>query len=132
MIYSPPPPLDHLPHHLTSGIRAPVSWCFISTSNAMAFEPKGVYNRAHVFNGENYGYWKDCMRVHINSIDRNVWTAIQNGPFQITMRNDVSEIVPKPEDQYEIDEKKWSCDWRGRNMIISALGVDECDRWIWN
>ena len=92
----------------------------------MAFEPKGAYNRAPVFNGENYGYWKDCMRVDINSIDRNVWTAIQNGPFQITMRNDAGAIVPKPEDQWnEMDEKKWSCDWRGRNMIISALGVDE-------
>ena len=92
----------------------------------MAFEPKGAYNRAPVFNGENYGYWKDCMRVHINSIDRNVWTAIQNGPFQITMRNDAGAIVPKPEDQWnEMDEKKWSCDWRGRNMIISTLGVYE-------
>ena len=66
------------------------------------------------------------MRVHINSIDRNIWTAIQNGPFQITMRNDAGAIVPKPEDQWnEMDEKKWSCDWRGKNMIISALGVDE-------
>ena len=42
------------------------------------------------------------------------------------MRNDAGAIVPKPEDQWnEMDEKKWSCDWRGRNMIISALGVDE-------
>ena len=41
------------------------------------------------------------------------------------MMNDVGEIVPKPEDQWnEIDENKWSCDWRGGNMIISALGVD--------
>ena len=92
----------------------------------MASEPKGAYNRAPVFNGENYGYWKDCMRVHINSIDRNVWTAIQNGPFQITMLNAAGARVAKPQDDWdEKDEKKWSSDWRGRNMIISALGVDE-------
>ena len=63
----------------------------------MALEPKGAYNRAPIFNGENYGYWNDCMRVHINLIDMNVWTAIQNGPFKITMRNDAGAIVPKPD-----------------------------------
>lgn len=52
----------------------------------MVSELKGAYNRAHVFNGENYGYWKDNMGVHINSIDRNVWNTIQNGPFEITMK----------------------------------------------
>ena len=42
------------------------------------------------------------------------------------MSNDPGAIVPKPEDQRnEMDEKKWLCDWRSRNMIISALGVDE-------
>jgi hypothetical protein len=92
----------------------------------MDSEPKGAYNRAPIFNGENYGYWKDCMRVHINSVDRLVWAAIENGQFQITMTNAAGAIVPKPKDDWnEKDEKKWSCDWRARNMLISALGVDE-------
>ena len=42
------------------------------------------------------------------------------------MTNAAGAIVPKPEDSWdEKDEKKWSSDWRGRNMIISALGVDK-------
>ncbi|XP_058766926.1 uncharacterized protein LOC131640543 [Vicia villosa] len=92
----------------------------------MASKPKGAYTRAPVFNGENYGYWKDCMRVHITSVDRHVWTAIQDGPFQITMVNAAGAIVPKPENTWnEDDEKKYASDWKGRNMLISALGVDE-------
>lgn len=38
----------------------------------MASGPEGAYNKAHVFNAEKYGYWKDFMRIHINSIDTNV------------------------------------------------------------
>lgn len=49
----------------------------------MVSEPKGAYNKAYIFNGENYGYWKDYMHIHINSTDRNQWNAIKNGSFEI-------------------------------------------------
>ena len=73
----------------------------------MASRPKGAYNRALVFNNENYGYWKDCMRVHINSIDRNVWASIQDGTFQITMRNAAGAVVPKPEVDWDEKDRKY-------------------------
>jgi len=92
----------------------------------MANEPKGAYNRAPVFNGENYSYWKDCMRVHINSIDRKIWNVILNGPIEITMTNENNELVPKPEAQWtDDDEKKYNYDWKAKNILISSLGVDE-------
>lgn len=92
----------------------------------MASEPNGAYNKASIFNGENYGYWKDCMHIHINSIDVNVWKDIQNGPFWKTMTNVEGATIPKPEVQWNTkDEKKWYCDWKARNILISALGVDE-------
>src|SRR4051812_5129224 len=92
----------------------------------MDFEPKGVYNRVPIFNGKNYGNWKDCMRVHINSIDWNVWNAIQNGPFEITMTNADGVVVPESEAQQDTnDEKKWSYDWKARSILISSLGVYE-------
>lgn len=49
----------------------------------MSSEPKEADNKSLVFNGEKYGYWKDCMCININSIDRNVWNDIQNGLFKI-------------------------------------------------
>lgn len=92
----------------------------------MASEPKRAYNRSPVFNGENYGYWKDCMRVHINSIEINVWVSIRDGPFEISMTNAEGNIVPKPEAQWTADdEKKWAYNWKAQNILISALGVDE-------
>ena len=92
----------------------------------MAFKPKGVYNKVSVFNGENYGYWKDCICIHINSLDRKVRSDIQYGPFEITMTNEDGVVVPKSEAQWnEEDEKKQSSDWKVRNILISALGVDE-------
>ena len=92
----------------------------------MAFDPKWVYNKAPVFNGKNYGYWKDCMCIHINFIDRNVRNAIQNGQFEITMTNADDVFVPKSEAQWNADdEKNGLVIWKARNILISILGVDE-------
>ena len=45
-------------------------------------EPQGAYNRGPIFNGENYDYWKECMIVHIQSVNMDVWDAVVNGRFQ--------------------------------------------------
>ena len=63
----------------------------------MSNDPKGAYNRTSIFTGENYSYWKDCMCIHINSIDRKVWKVIQDGRMEITMTNVDDFVVPKPE-----------------------------------
>ena len=50
----------------------------------MASKPKGDYERAPIFTGENYSYWKACMQIHVNSYDKGVWQAIQNGTTLVT------------------------------------------------
>ena len=46
--------------------------------------------------------------------------------MQITMTNEDNITIPKPEALWdEEDEKKYSYDWKGRNMLIASLGVDE-------
>lgn len=62
----------------------------------MVPEPKGAYDRAPIFNGKNHGYWKDCIHVHINSINGEVWNATQSGHFQITMTGVDGVVIPKP------------------------------------
>ena len=92
----------------------------------MVNDPKGAYNRAPIFTGENYSYWKDCMQMHINSVDRKIWKVIENGPIEITMTDASGATIPKPEALLEKDdEKNYSYDWRAKNMLISSLGVDE-------
>lgn len=43
--------------------------------------PKGEYNRAPIFTGENYAYWKDCMYAHLMSVDLQLWVIIKEVPF---------------------------------------------------
>src|SRR4051812_21232477 len=87
---------------------------------------KGAYNKAPVFTRENYSYWKECMCIHINSVDRNIWNVIVNGPMAITITNDAGVTRLKPQAQWdEKDEKNYAYDWKARNMIITSLGVDE-------
>ena len=72
----------------------------------MENDTKGAYNRAPIFTDENYNYWKDCMHVQINSVDRKIWKVIEEGLMAITMLNNAGAIVPKPEAQWgEKDEK---------------------------
>ena len=50
-------------------------------------EPRGAYNRAPIFDGDNYDYSKECMSVHIQSVDMDVWDAVVNGRFQPQLMN---------------------------------------------
>ena len=90
----------------------------------MAYEPKGDHKRALIFMAENYTYWKTCMQIHIKSYYKGVWEAIKNGPM---VTYDVGGIsMPKLKNIWdENDNKKWSCDQKAKNIILSELGVDE-------
>jgi len=44
-------------------------------------KPKGDYNRAPIFDGENYDYWKECMRIHIQSVDYNRAPIFSSYPY---------------------------------------------------
>jgi hypothetical protein len=48
------------------------------------------------------------------------------GPFVPNIVDDEGYEVPKPEELWTLfDEKKWSCDWKAKNILIFAIGVDE-------
>jgi len=88
-------------------------------------EPKGAYNRASIFDGENYDYWKECRSIHIQSVDMDVWDAMVNGRFQPqVVANGVAQGKPKA-DWCNDDKKKVQYDLRARNILISFLGVNE-------
>ena len=65
------------------------------------------------------------MQIHINSYDKGVWEAILNGLTPVTYVVD-GVTVPKPKNLWdEKDEKKWSCDWKAKNIIIFTIDVDK-------
>ena len=51
-------------------------------------------NRPPSFSGENYGYWKERMRIFIESIGIEIWDAIENGPY-VPMKVDGEKQVEK-------------------------------------
>nr|KYP56640.1 hypothetical protein KK1_002884 [Cajanus cajan] len=81
-------------------------------------------HRPPVFNGENYVYWKIRMRIFIEAIDIAVWNAIENGPY-IPMTKD-DDKKEKHWSEWSDDEKKRAqYDYRAKNIITSALSIDE-------
>ena len=88
-------------------------------------EPKGACNRAPIFDVENYNYWKECMSVHIQSVDMDVWNAVAKWRFQPqVVANSVAQDKPKA-DWSDDDKKKVQYDLKAQNILISSLGVNE-------
>jgi len=59
---------------------------------------------------ENYDYWKECMSVHIQSANMDVWDAVVNGRFQPqVIANGVAQEKPKA-DRSDDDKNKVQCD----------------------
>ncbi|PNX80237.1 phytoalexin-deficient 4-2 protein [Trifolium pratense] len=88
-------------------------------------DPKGAYNSAPVFTGENYEFWKECMSVHIMSIDMEVWKAVTNGIHQPTHIVNGVLLAKLENDWNEDDQKKVQYDFKARNILISSIGVNE-------
>ena len=82
-------------------------------------------NRAPLFNGEGYAYWKVRMKIFIQAIDIEIWDAIENGPYvPQTKVNDT--VGPKPRASWDDDDKKKvGYDMKAQNIITSALSYDE-------
>lgn len=83
--------------------------------------PKDAYNRAHVFKGESYTYWKENMYVHLLSVDKNLWCIVTEGPFISMGYNDV---IKHPKDWMNDVTKKSLYDLKTGNILIPVLSVE--------
>ena len=59
----------------------------MASSNSLFPEGNSIH-RPPIFNGEGYHYWKTRMQIFIQSIDYNIWEAIELGPFIPTIVNE--------------------------------------------
>nr|UBX54589.1 transposon Pol polyprotein [Lupinus angustifolius] len=77
------------------------------------------------FVGECYNFWKIRMRIFIESQDLDIWNVIEEGPYiPFTVVNNIREIKPKSSWNNE-DKKKVQYDLKAKNILTSALGIDE-------
>jgi len=47
----------------------------------LPFREGASRNKPRLFCGLNYQFWKVRMKIFVQSSDRGIWDAIENGPF---------------------------------------------------
>ena len=62
-------------------------------------------NRPPSFNGTNYNYWKNRMRIYVQSVDYDLWRIIVNGPKTPTIKIEGVD-TPKPESTWDKNDLK--------------------------
>jgi len=82
-------------------------------------------NRPSMFGGVNYAFWKIRMKIFMESIDMGIWDLVANGPL-VPMQVDKEETVKNPWSEWsETERKKVQYDSLAKNIITSALNMDE-------
>jgi len=82
-------------------------------------------NRPPLFCGLNYQFWKVRMKIFVESLDRGIGDAIENGPF-IPMFEKDNVFFKKPWSQWtERESKRAKFDCIAKNIITSSLNSNE-------
>ena len=82
-------------------------------------------NRPPLFYGLNYQFWKVRMKIFVESLDKGIWDAIENGPFISKFENDGSSIEKPWSHWADAENKKAKFDCIAKNIITSTLNSDE-------
>jgi len=91
----------------------------------LPFREGASINRPPLFYGLNYQFWKVRMKIFVESLDKGIWDAIENGPFIPKFEKDGASIE-KPWSQWtNAENKKAKFDCIAKNIITSALNSDE-------
>ncbi|VFQ77859.1 unnamed protein product [Cuscuta campestris] len=82
-------------------------------------------SRPPLFDGTNYSYWKERMRIYIRSTNFQLWLVIKNGE-QIPMKKVGETTVPKTEDEFDAEDiKKVENYAEAINMLYCAVNPDD-------
>ncbi|VFR01503.1 unnamed protein product [Cuscuta campestris] len=81
--------------------------------------------RPPLFDGTNYTYWKERMRIYIQSTNFLLWRIIKNGE-DVPMKKVRETNVPKTENEYDAqDIKKVENNAKAINIIYCAVNPDD-------
>jgi len=91
----------------------------------LPFAEGASINRPPMFSGVNYQFWKVRMWIFIESIDRGIWNVIVNGPYVPMHVVDGVSTVKSFDKLSDIENKRVQYDCIAKNIISSALNLDE-------
>src|ERR1041385_8335856 len=69
-----------------------------------------VASNCPIFDGTNYPYWKNKMRMHLEAIDKDLWDIVDQGIPEAT-------LMTAP----EVVKKNWELDAKARRIIGGHL-----------
>ncbi|VFQ77255.1 unnamed protein product [Cuscuta campestris] len=82
-------------------------------------------SRPPLFDGTNYSYWKERMRIYIRSTNFQLWLVIKNGE-EIPMKKVGETTVPKTENEFDVEDiKKIENYAKAINMLYCAVNPDD-------
>ncbi|KAK8585731.1 hypothetical protein V6N13_050703 [Hibiscus sabdariffa] len=95
-----------------------------STSRNNLYESQSI-TKPPYFNGDNYPYWKNRMRLFIKSNDYQVWDVVEDGPFILSKREG-DWLIPKTKVEItDEDRRRMQINDKAMHMMFCALGPDE-------
>ncbi|GAV76157.1 DUF4219 domain-containing protein/UBN2 domain-containing protein [Cephalotus follicularis] len=81
------------------------------------------------FDGNNYSHWKAKMTIFIQSLYYNLWDLIVDGQNLPTITNENGEIISKPRNKYNDDDRKIvQLNAKAKHIIICAINSNEFNR----
>ncbi|VFQ86004.1 unnamed protein product [Cuscuta campestris] len=81
--------------------------------------------RPPLFDGTNYTYWEERMRIYIRSMNFQLWLVIKNGE-EVLMKKVGDKLLPKTEDEFDAEDiKKVENYAKTINMLYCAVNPDD-------
>ncbi|VFQ71990.1 unnamed protein product [Cuscuta campestris] len=81
--------------------------------------------RPPLFDGTNYTYWNERMRIYIRSTNFQLWLVIKNGE-EVPMKKVGDKLIPKTEDEFDAEDiKKVENYAKAINMLYCAVNPDD-------
>ena len=92
--------------------------------NSTIMEGQSI-SRPPYFDGTNYTYWKERMKIFIQSIDYKLWLVIKNGPTMPKKMVDGKEVEKREEEFSDEDMKKMEQNAKAKNIFYCAVNPDD-------
>ncbi|GLT26178.1 hypothetical protein SLA2020_012620 [Shorea laevis] len=79
----------------------------MATQNFLFFEGQ-LTTRPPLFNGTNYAYWKNRMKVYMQGSDYLRWEIVWDGPYVPMKRKseELKEMIPKKLEEFDKNDKE--------------------------
>ena len=75
--------------------------------------------------GVNYPYWKNRIRLFIQSTNYTIWDIVLDGP-STPMKREGDNLVPKERNEWiDEDRRKFQLNAKAMHILFCAVGSDE-------